>query len=779
MPFAVQLSLILFLVLVIPFIALITYTVYSTLRYSEEEIAQNSLANIEVKRRFTENFMNNISASILRFVAAHEFVGYVGLQKYGAIQGNVDNGIKVQKLQKELLSIEKNESAILSIFLLFDGADYVISTDRGVVELLDYYSLSWLRTVSTRKRGLEGVWAPRELRTATLRDIMAGRDTDRRIPVLSYVYTLNRLTTAIGGTIVINIRESALAENLNPGGTDTSTYSNILLQRDGKIISHPDGINFLNQARNLPLIAQILDNGRKKGYELYQEGGTTFLYTYLKTDYSEWVYISIQSMETLLRRSALMIRNMILLSISAVLAGTMVSLGVFFRISRPMRQLVNGLKENNSFPAKGNEMEILSAAFSQIERKEHELKQLLNEREKDTALLTIRNILSGDNIDRQEPEILSQIFPHKLFRVAVAVLDDYGNYRRRTNTELRAYHRYLFISAAETACVPPLILRGARYYEGQIALIINIPQGYAEGEGGAEDKITELLKELQEKARSIFGATITIGLSQTGFDSECVHNCALQGAEAALGRMVKGSNSIIPWQYRGQERKHFYYPQNSEGKILNYLNMGNLVHINAELEEILKTIRSMEDISYDNICFIYNQLAGVTVRRLSEMNINTARFFSEHGSVYNAIASCETLDQINNYMGNFYQDILEYLCRGKTEGEKPIDRILSFFKKHYRDDMFFEDMAAQLGISYSYMRKIVREATGKSVLDTINRFRIQEAKNLLLDRNMTISQIAGAVGYRNVQSLNRYFKKFEGVTPLEYRLANHAGRNSA
>jgi AraC-like DNA-binding protein len=782
MPFAIQLSLILFLVLIIPFIALMTYTVYSTLRYSEEEIARNALESIEVNRRFTENFMNNISSSILRFVADHEFLGYVGLQKYGAIQGNVDNGIKVQKLQKELLSIEKNEGAIHSIFLLFDGADYVISTDRGVVELLDYYSLSWLRTVSAQKRGLGGVWVPRELQSSTLRDIMAGHDRDLRIPVISYVYSLNRLTTAIGGTIVINIRESALAENLNPGRTSPGPYGNILLQRDGKIISHPDGSNFLLQGRNLPRIAAILDNGNKRGYEISHDGGLELLYTYLKTDYSEWVYISIQSMAALLRRSALMIRNMILLSVSAVLAGTMISLGVFFRISRPMRQLVNGLKESTSLPAGGNEMKILSAAFSQIEEKGRQLQELLAEREKDTALLVIRNILSGDNMDRQEPVVLARIFPYKLFRVAVAVLDNYAAYRRRTNTEQRAYHRYLFISAAEAAPPHPLILRGARYYEGQIALIINIPEGYDRGEGkdppGGE--IRELLQGLKEQARSIFGTTITIGLSQTGLDPEGVHNCALQGAEAALGRMVRGGDSIIPWQDRGLERKRFYYPQKIEDRILNYLDAGNLAHIKTELGEILKAVGSMEDISYDNICFIYNQLAGVTIRRLSEMNINTVRFFSEHGGVYNAIASCETLEQINSFMVNFYEDILEYLRRDEPEEERPIDRILQFFEQHYREDMFFEDMAARLGLSYSYMRKIVREATGQSVLDTINRFRIREAKNLLADRDVPVSRIAESVGYRNVQSLTRFFKKFEGLTPLEYRLANrHAARDSA
>jgi YesN/AraC family two-component response regulator len=126
-------------------------------------------------------------------------------------------------------------------------------------------------------------------------------------------------------------------------------------------------------------------------------------------------------------------------------------------------------------------------------------------------------------------------------------------------------------------------------------------------------------------------------------------------------------------------------------------------------------------------------------------------------------------------MGDFYEDLVNYLRKDQGE-EQVIDRILACFNKYYRTDMFFEDMAAELGISYSYMRKIVKEKTGKSVNDTINFIRIQEAKNLLLDEKLKREDIAKIVGYRNIQSLKRYFKKFEGLNPLEYRIANRAGQ---
>ena len=138
------------------------------------------------------------------------------------------------------------------------------------------------------------------------------------------------------------------------------------------------------------------------------------------------------------------------------------------------------------------------------------------------------------------------------------------------------------------------------------------------------------------------------------------------------------------------------------------MNTGNLVQIKTELETIMMTIKSTTGISYDNICFIYNQLAGGTIRQLSEMDISTSGFFLNHGNVYRSIASSETLEQLSHYMGEFYEDPLNYLRKDQGK-EEAIDRILACLGKYYRTDMFFEDMAAELDMSYSYMRKIVKE----------------------------------------------------------------------
>ena len=765
----VQLTLIVFFILVIPLVVIISYTGTSTLQYTKDEIAANSLETIELNRRYTENFMDNISASIHRLAFSHDFFVYDGLQMYSSIQGNVENGMRIERLQRELQSIVRSNDAIASVFFLFEDGDYVISTDRGIVELTDYSGLSWLRAIPSQRRGLSGAWIPREHQLATIREIIQGQEMGYYIPVISYVYSLSRLTTAIRGTIVANVRENSVANNLNPGLAAGRTggingHGIIILQADGRVISHPLSENFIIQGRSLPHIAAIVDSEKEKGYEFIREGGTQYLYTWLKTDYFNWIYVSVQSIDTLLGRSNLITRTMVILSLIVVFFGTLSSLIVFFWISKPMRLLVKNLRENVVIGEKAtrNEIDFLSSAFTQIESKEKQLKNLLNEREKDAALQAMRNFISGDSLSSQETEILEQVFPHNIFRLAFAVLDNYEEYRRRTNAQERAYHRLLFISGAEK--IPGFLFttKALHLMDAQIALIINKKTEIK------TEKILPFLKILQGTAREIFGTSVTIGLSESGFGFEVIQQCARQASEAVTMRMLQGSNSIICWKYK-EGNKRFYYPMESEGRILNYLGSGDLRLIIAELEEIQRKIQSNTGIGYDNIYFIYNQLAGVTIKHLSETNIHTSSFIFSHENVYKTIASCETLEQLNSYMGNFYGEIITYLKKEVID-EQPVDRILSCLAKHFRDDIFFEDIAAELGMSYSYMRRIVKRATGKSVNEIINFRRIQEAKTLLLNGKLPPDEIAKMVGYRNPQSLKRYFKKFEGLNFHDYRL---------
>ena len=79
-----------------------------------------------------------------------------------------------------------------------------------------------------------------------------------------------------------------------------------------------------------------------------------------------------------------------------------------------------------------------------------------------------------------------------------------------------------------------------------------------------------------------------------------------------------------------------------------------------------------------------------------------------------------------------------------------------------------EWIASKLGVSHRYMRDTIKAETGKTTVDQINLYLVEEAKNLLLAPNASISETAYKLGFEYPQYFSRLFKKKIGVSPKEY-----------
>jgi AraC-like DNA-binding protein len=68
-----------------------------------------------------------------------------------------------------------------------------------------------------------------------------------------------------------------------------------------------------------------------------------------------------------------------------------------------------------------------------------------------------------------------------------------------------------------------------------------------------------------------------------------------------------------------------------------------------------------------------------------------------------------------------------------------------------------------------YFCKLFKKATGLNFTEYVSRVRLEKAKNLLLNPNARVSEIAYSVGFQSLTHFNRVFRKFEGQSPTAYR----------
>ncbi len=744
-PMMLQLALILFCVMAIPTAILTWYSGTQILRNSESAIAESSLAGLNANRKLNENALNNLATDAVRLAATNIFDRIRNFETFAGLNADYNNVSKAQAVLRELVNLNHRVDGVYSSFFYLEGADYVVSTDKGLTALDRYESIDWMEDALIGRRGISGVWYPRKM--------ISG------INVLSYVLPLNRLSTTTRGMVVVNIRERQIGEYLRSSEPGEKGY--LLMESDGTILSHNDKAMLLTDGSEQPYMQEILASAAKESYAFHELEGERLLYTWSRSDLYGWWNVNLYSMDELMTKALTLQRKIILITAIIIFAGTVLTVFLATWLSKPARELVRIVRaRGNLGVANKNELAFLDAAFRRMQEEEEGLYKLLRERERDTRSLALHNLLRGEVTTQ-----IAEMFPERYYLVAVVSIDQYRRYVRKTNPETRKYHRYLIISECESLFPDGIQARCVYQGDGCFAIVINYGQQELERNF---DGIKGALNGIRDIATELLGHSVTIGVSSQAETSSIVSDRAVEAMEVIKHRMIEGSGGINFWRQEAQRSKKYIYPANSERRILNFLDIGDLDSIVKELAIIRDEIHSVEYISYDNIMFIYNQLVGVTIKHLRENNISTSRIFAGQGNIYATIASIDTLDELDDYLRELFGEIIQFLARNLGEVNYG-ERIIRYLEEHFCEDVVFEDMAKEIGISYSYMRKIVYDLTGKSLIDYINLLRIQKAKQLLWESNLNMTQIASEVGYYNVQSLNRFFRKYEGMPPSSYK----------
>lgn len=118
-------------------------------------------------------------------------------------------------------------------------------------------------------------------------------------------------------------------------------------------------------------------------------------------------------------------------------------------------------------------------------------------------------------------------------------------------------------------------------------------------------------------------------------------------------------------------------------------------------------------------------------------------------------------------LNQFYHELTEIQSIGAESNLTA--SIVDYVQQHYASDLYLERIAEGLGLSVKYISKVFKDKTGRNLSDYINEVRIQHVKEMLVETDMSIASISEAAGIYSRSTLIRLFRKYEGVTPSEYR----------
>lgn len=101
------------------------------------------------------------------------------------------------------------------------------------------------------------------------------------------------------------------------------------------------------------------------------------------------------------------------------------------------------------------------------------------------------------------------------------------------------------------------------------------------------------------------------------------------------------------------------------------------------------------------------------------------------------------------------------------------EKIRRYIRKNYMKDISMQDAARMMNYSDAYFCKLFKQCFDQNFTAYLARFRINEARRLLQDKNASVREVSMLVGYYDANYFAKVFKRIAGMNPSEYRDSFH------
>jgi two-component system response regulator YesN len=657
----------------------------------------------------------------------------------------------LRSLMQEISTLAIGSEDILGAYVYFPNTDYVVASSYVSGER--YYSANLRQRFQS-----ESEW--KELLSSAA-DGFVSHAGASGAPQTAYI----RRNAGSSAVLVIDIAGNVFLSGEMDNNTDYAIY-----ERNGTLLYSKSA-----SAWDKTPIQDEISGGEgeimlagKKVHSLWAESSATGCTYFTLTDYGEYI----RGYNTMLWLSAAAVAVLLI-------GGVLLSFKLAKRQYKPIEELRSMMNAQSGKSAAGDEMRddfaYLREMLGSMQDERAAIKSRLKAKNQDMEHYVLERLLSGSftSVKAVEDELLALDIAFSSDRFAVIALridslpppDSEGDTSRLE--EDRRLIRFVCHNVFEE------LYSG---YDPHILETIN-RQYILLTPGQEEDwraPICELLSQGREVLKRNYDFTISAAVS------DCV--TGMQNIPAAyasvrdyLTRTEKGAVSLM-WEVSSAVPSAKGYLSQMDAithKLLQLLAAGDQAALNEEM-------RRMTQLSAEHSCWTvrialtsllsslmiefggkYDKEATADIKRRVELFISSPPSQQDASEVCGIISSALSLGQS---------------AADNARADEIAQSAKKYIERHYSASSMNVSLVAEcLHLTPSYASAIYKKQTGESMLDTINKTRIQHARTLLTTTRLSLDEIAEQVGYYNSSTLIRVFKKYEGVTPGQYRTIQSGG----
>ena len=208
---------------------------------------------------------------------------------------------------------------------------------------------------------------------------------------------------------------------------------------------------------------------------------------------------------------------------------------------------------------------------------------------------------------------------------------------------------------------------------------------------------------------------------------------------------------------------------NDEGKkMLEAILQGKSQKAYALLHDAIEAANAQKDERAERVMLfsllllpadIMQELSAIQVLRMGSVLAVCQRFMA-----------CTSTADCRKCIEAYYTELIEKITGMRTIQSSAIaQRIKEIISRRYQENIQISDIAKDVYLTPTYISRLFKQKTGKTIGEYLTAVRIKRAKELLENSTMKLYEISYAVGYTSSSYFARIFKQSTGFSPMEYR----------
>ncbi|OCT15468.1 AraC family transcriptional regulator [Paenibacillus pectinilyticus] len=573
-----------------------------------------------------------------------------------------------------------------------------------------------------------------------------------------------------GAVILFVIKDSKLLEKIPT--SDANAIA--VLDKENRLVA---GSGF-EQRLNFMVYNQLSE---KNGFFYNRDAGTKMAVSYTTSAKTGWKYISMIPAALFNDKMTYMKKLVFASILLSLLFGGIVTILFLRKNYTPINLLIRSfsLKAGIPFSEGSNEYGFLQEALNSTFAEKEQVDRRLHQHRDVIRSHFLQGLLKG----RLEPSIpmyeslsvhdMRMASPH--FAVLLFHIDDYGKFQEEdyADTQKLKLIQFLILNVTEEVMGDHQQTFSTDMDDMQ-ACIINF------GEEPNKDELVRIAVEVKAFLLEHYHVHLTAAISGMHQEWLGIAEAYQETLSALAYRLVMGSGEIIcydelPSSDASVQSRSYYYPMHVEHQLINFVKAGDYEKSSAMIEQIIEANSSNALLSISLAKCLMFDLASTLLKTMDDISANgnsgNKQVVLEQMNPIERLTECETMKDMQREL----QVILEHVCRSIQEDPKRELNQLSELVKAYVKDNYHEEslnismIGGKFGLTPSYLSKQFKMQTGDALLDYISRTRIDEAKRLLRAASMSVAEIARKVGFADINTFNRTFKKIEGITPTTFK----------